>query len=61
MDFIKSSEYEDVKAAILKKYDMNPETYRQRFRSLDIEPEDSPRELDVRLNELFGKWSCRCG
>lgn len=56
MDFNNSSEYEDVKAAILRKYDINPETYRQRFCSLDIEPEESPKELYVRLNELYGKW-----
>lgn len=38
------------------KYDVNPETYRQRFRSLDVRPEESPKELYVRLKELYGKW-----
>uniref|UniRef100_A0A9J8C9Q5 SCAN box domain-containing protein n=1 Tax=Cyprinus carpio carpio TaxID=630221 RepID=A0A9J8C9Q5_CYPCA len=49
-------EYEKVKTAILKKYDINPETYRQRFRSLYVEPEESPKELYVRLKELYVKW-----
>lgn len=41
-----------MKAAILKEYDINPETYRQRFRSLDVESEESPKEQYVR--ELIG-------
>ena len=48
--------YDRVKAAILRKYDINPETYRQRFRSLDVGPEESPKELYVRLKENYVKW-----
>lgn len=56
MDIDDVHEYEKVKTAILKKYDINPETYRQRFRSLYVEPEESPKELYVRLKELYIKW-----
>lgn len=33
-----------------------PDTYRRRFRSLKIEPGETPRELYVRLKDLFCKW-----
>ena len=56
MDIDDSLEYDEVKTAILKKYDINPETYRQRFRSVDVGPDESPKELYVRLKELYGKW-----
>ncbi|KAF7642819.1 hypothetical protein LDENG_00250170 [Lucifuga dentata] len=56
MDGDDSLEYDKVKTAILRKYDINPGTCRQRFRSLDAEPGESPKELYVRLKELYGKW-----
>ncbi|XP_039904754.1 uncharacterized protein LOC120744423 [Simochromis diagramma] len=56
MDIDDSLDYDKVKSAILSKYDINPETYRQRFRSLDVQPDESPRELYARLKELYGKW-----
>ncbi|XP_045899032.1 uncharacterized protein LOC123967029 isoform X2 [Micropterus dolomieu] len=56
MDIDDAHEYDKVKMAILKKYDINPETYRQRFRSLHVELEESPKELYVRLKELYVKW-----
>lgn len=56
MDVDDSLEYDNVKTAILKKYDINPETYRQRFRSLEVGRDESPKELYVRLKELYGKW-----
>ncbi|XP_051793889.1 uncharacterized protein LOC110946664 [Acanthochromis polyacanthus] len=56
MDVDDSLNYDKVKCAILKKYDINPETYRQAFRSLNVEPEETPKELYVRLKELYGKW-----
>ncbi|XP_043958900.1 uncharacterized protein LOC122823389 [Gambusia affinis] len=55
MDVDDSLEYEKVKAAILQKYDINPETYRQRFRCLDS-LDESPKELYSRLKELYEKW-----
>ncbi|KAK7913399.1 hypothetical protein WMY93_013610 [Mugilogobius chulae] len=56
MDMDEALDYEKVKLAILQKYDINAETYRQRFRSLDVDPGESPKELYVRLKELYGKW-----
>ncbi|XP_024117599.1 uncharacterized protein LOC112139127, partial [Oryzias melastigma] len=49
MDVDDSLDYEKVKTAILHKYDINPESYRQRFRSLDVGPDESPKELYARL------------
>lgn len=48
-------DYDRVKGAILSKYDIKPETYRQRFRSLEVSPDESPKELYVRIKELYGK------
>uniref|UniRef100_A0A9J7YVF3 Uncharacterized protein n=1 Tax=Cyprinus carpio carpio TaxID=630221 RepID=A0A9J7YVF3_CYPCA len=45
-----------VKEVILKKYEINPETYRLRFRSLNTAADESPTELYVRLKDLFSKW-----
>ncbi len=56
MDVEDSLDYEQLKSAILRKYDINRETYRKKFRSLDVEPLESPKELYVRLKELYGKW-----
>lgn len=56
MDVDLSMNYDQVKQAILQKYDINSETYRQRFRSLQVEPEETPKELYIRLKELYGKW-----
>uniref|UniRef100_A0A8C5GD01 Gypsy retrotransposon integrase-like protein 1 n=1 Tax=Gouania willdenowi TaxID=441366 RepID=A0A8C5GD01_GOUWI len=56
MDVDDSLEYDKVKMAILDKYDINPETYRLRFRSLEIPPDENPKELYARLKELYGKW-----
>ncbi len=56
MDLNESTDYDKVKYAILRKYDVNTETYRQKFRSLTVDPTESPKELYSRLKELFGKW-----
>ncbi|XP_043959103.1 uncharacterized protein LOC122823502, partial [Gambusia affinis] len=56
MDFADSEDYDKVKAAILQKYEITAETYRRRFRSLDILPGETPQELYVRLKEMFFKW-----
>lgn len=52
-----TDDYRKMKDAILKIYDINGETYRQRFRATEILPGESPRELYVCLKELFGKWN----
>ncbi|XP_063334794.1 uncharacterized protein si:ch211-282j22.3 isoform X1 [Pelmatolapia mariae] len=56
MDMDDSLDYDKVKAAILQKYDINPETYRLRFRSLEVKPDENPKELYARLKELYEKW-----
>lgn len=44
-----------VKEAILAKYEINEEVYRQRFREPDIRPNENPREFYTRLKDLC-KW-----
>ncbi|KAF1376167.1 hypothetical protein PFLUV_G00227930 [Perca fluviatilis] len=56
MDIDDSLDYGQVKAAVLAKYDINPETYRQRFCSLEVNPDECPKELYARLKELYVKW-----
>ncbi|KAL2087252.1 hypothetical protein ACEWY4_018311 [Coilia grayii] len=56
MDISDSEDYSKVKAAILAKYDVNAESYRLKFRGLDVHPGESPKELYVRLKELYHKW-----
>ncbi|KAK7898999.1 hypothetical protein WMY93_019852 [Mugilogobius chulae] len=56
MDMKDAEDYDKVKDAILAKYEITSETYRRRFRSLHIEPNETPRELYVRLKELFTRW-----
>uniref|UniRef100_A0AAR2LCB5 SCAN box domain-containing protein n=1 Tax=Pygocentrus nattereri TaxID=42514 RepID=A0AAR2LCB5_PYGNA len=51
-----AEDYEEVKAAILAKYEITQDIYRQRFRALEVYPGETPRELYVRLKELFSKW-----
>ena len=49
-------DYERVKAAILKRYDINEETYRLRFRSVMKSLDESHREVAVRVKDLAKKW-----
>ncbi|XP_078020631.1 uncharacterized protein LOC144459818 [Epinephelus lanceolatus] len=51
-----SSDYKKVKEAILAKYEINEEVYRQRFREPDIHPNESPKEFYNRLKDLYDKW-----
>ena len=43
--------------AILHRFDINEETYRQRFRSVRRTGTESYAELGVRLTDLFNKWT----
>eukprot|EP00795_Rhopilema_esculentum_P005569 gene5569-9573_t len=56
MDPEKSRIYEEVKKAILRRYDINEETYRQRFRATRKRNEESCTELEVKLRDLYCKW-----
>ena len=48
-------EYQQVKAAILKRYDINEETYRQRFREARPKQNESHGEFVLRIRDLFTK------
>ena len=49
--------YDTVKEAILRRYDINEETYRQRFRKLRPKEGESPQELITRLKDLATRWT----
>ena len=53
-------DYATVKAAILRRYNINEETYRQRFRSLKLKPNETPLELCTRLSDLVSRWTKDC-
>ena len=48
--------YDTVKEAILRRYDINTETYRQRFRNLRPRENESPQEVVTRLRDLAARW-----
>jgi len=56
MDVADAEDYDKVKEAILIKYEINAEIYRQRFCSSEILLDETPWELYVRLKDLFSKW-----
>nr|XP_055075224.1 nuclear pore complex protein Nup153-like isoform X2 [Misgurnus anguillicaudatus] len=56
MDPVHAQDYDSVKTAILKKYEIRAETFRQRFRNLNTPADESPQELYTRLKDLFCKW-----
>ncbi|KAG5277592.1 hypothetical protein AALO_G00119390, partial [Alosa alosa] len=56
MDMQNAMGYDQVKTAILAKYEINGETYRQRFRDPDWRAGETPRELYDRLRDLYRKW-----
>lgn len=56
MDIDDTMNYNRVKRAVLQKFEISTETYRRRFRSTELGEEESPRELQVRLKELYYKW-----
>ena len=55
--------YAKLKDAILRRYDINEEGYRQRFRSAASKPGETNREFRARLSDLAKKWmrSENCG
>ena len=52
--------YPSVKSAILRRYNINDETYRKRFRSLKPPSGQTPTEITTRLADLAGKWLKDC-
>ena len=57
MDQEEAKSYKNVKKAILRRFDINEETYRQRFRSTRKTGPQSYVELGVQLKDLFRKWT----
>ena len=60
MDQGDSSKYKLVKEAILKRYNITLETYRERFRSMTKKTNESFRELSVRMSDVARKWTKEC-
>ena len=52
--------YAEVKKAILQRYDINEETYRQRFRAARRKEGEPYIELATRMTNLFRKWTADC-
>ena len=55
-----SGNYPELKKAILRRYDVNEETYRRRFRTIRKRPGETNRELVARLEDLATKWMQEC-
>ncbi|XP_064393611.1 uncharacterized protein LOC135341067 [Halichondria panicea] len=55
-----ANDYDQLKNAILRRYDINEETYRQRFRSQKMNTGESPKELVTRLTDLATRWTRTC-
>lgn len=49
-------DYERVKRAVLDKYHINQETYRLQFQGTEVGEDESPKELYVRLRDLYQRW-----
>ncbi|KAG5282993.1 hypothetical protein AALO_G00037080 [Alosa alosa] len=56
MDPADARDYLKVKDAILAKFEINCEVYRQRFRDPRIQPGETPREFYNRIKDLYTKW-----
>ena len=55
MDADKSNDYDKLKEAILLRYDIDQESYRQRFRATKRKDGETNRELTTRLQDLVEK------
>ncbi|KAJ8280329.1 hypothetical protein GJAV_G00053280 [Gymnothorax javanicus] len=56
MDEERAQCYTDLKAALLTKFNISPETYRQQFRSTGVPPGENPMETYYRLKGLYRCW-----
>lgn len=56
MDEERAHCYRDLKEALLAKFDISPETYRQQFRSSAVPSGESPTETYHRLRGLYRRW-----
>ena len=55
-----AGDYGELKAAILRRYNINEETYRQRFRTAKLGDGETPRELATRLCDLALRLTKDC-
>ena len=55
-----AGDYEEVKKAILRRYDISSETYRQRFRAARRKEQEAYSEHATRLQDLAKKWLSEC-
>ena len=60
LDTDDAKSYSAVKAAILRRYNINDETYHLRFRGLKYKTGQTPTEITTRLTDLAGKWLKDC-
>ena len=60
MSMADAGDYEKLKTAILRRYDITEESYRQRFRSSRLKTEESVAESLARLDDLATKWMKSC-
>ncbi len=60
MEASQATGYESLKAAILRRYEINEETYRTRFRSTRRKEGEMQTELVTRLTDSAKKWLKRC-
>ena len=56
MSVADAGDYEKLKAAVLRRYDITEESYRQRFRSATLKDGESVTESLARIEDLAGKW-----
>ena len=60
MDYNHTDDYAEVKAAILRRYAITEETYRQIFRTIHKSGNETYVELMVWLRDLANKWMWDC-
>ena len=57
MGEVEAGDYDALKTAILKRYNINEETYRLQLRSISKQSGESYRELATRVMDLMCKWT----
>ncbi|KAM4012631.1 uncharacterized protein ACNLHF_004669, partial [Anomaloglossus baeobatrachus] len=51
-----SGDYGAIKQALVRKYQLTPEVYRKKFRTLQLGPHDSYSDLEGGLQRTFDQW-----
>ena len=55
-----SNNYEEVKEAILQRYDISEDTYRQKFTTVAPRDIESYSKFSARVGDLLDKWVKNC-